>query len=279
MLGKALVPLSLHEPVDEVSDLCEYIQSLGAQEVLLLHVGAEKGRAGKQNLKRLEKYEDAVKLKNFNICSEVQSGSVQMETMAAASEWEADFICIPFRKKTWLHRAVLGSKVKDIIRQSDIPVFVYKEPTRRQQKDGVFRVLYATSLQGRDEVIISHIRHKDFHVDEAAFLHVGTRAPDPKAEEKRREAVRESLATLEANCGLRQKQSQSILEIGTPRNVIVRTAKKLAADLVLLGKADNTKVSEPVLGSTAEEVSYNTPCSVMIIPKKKVDFTFQEETE
>jgi nucleotide-binding universal stress UspA family protein len=55
--------------------------------------------------------------------------------------------------------------------------------------------------------------------------------------------------------------------LGTPRRQIVKAARRIPADLVLLGKADSVMGFAPVLGSTAEEVSYNVGCSVLIIPR------------
>lgn len=268
MLKKVLIPVNLHEAEDRIIRLCSFLSALGAEEAVFLHAGSSKGRAGKQRQKMLgslvQKVETDSGVKGEGL---IQPGSVQMEIVRAAYEKKVDFICFAFKKKNWLKRTILGSTVKDVIRQSTIPVFVYKDPKRRQQKDEVFRVLYPSSLQWGDDIILSYIRENTFGAGEVYFLHVGKRAPDPVTEEQRITRTREQLKELRERCGLEEKEEATITEIGSPRRKIVSVAKKTVADLLLLGKADSASTKEPVLGSTAEEVSYNAPCSVLIIPR------------
>lgn len=267
MLEKALVPLSFRESTDHVSGMCELLQMLGTREIILLHIGSDRGRTGAHNRRRLEEYAEHIEELGFRTEKVVRRGSVQQQIMLASAELGADYISIVFRKKSWIARAILGSNVKDVIRLSDVPVFVYKNPRRKQRADRVFRVLYATSLQGRDDSLLTYIRNEDFRADEVTFLYVGRRAPDPVVEKQRRDKTDRDLKVLEDRCGLGQQSLQHLSVLGSPRRQILKTARGLPADLVLLGKADASTSREPVLGSTAEEVSYNAPCSVLIIPK------------
>ncbi len=278
MLTKALVPLNFRESVQKVTDMCQFIRSLGTERVVLLHVGTERGRAGKNNRNRLLEYAGEIQPLGLYTDTVVRAGSVQEQIENCADEFDADFISIPFKKKSWLSRVILGSNVKDVIRLSDKPIFVYKVPGFRQRNDEVFRVLYATSLQGRDDIIISYIRKESFQLDEITFIYVGRRAPDPFVEKQRRDTVEKSLHELGEKCGLGRDESSYIQVIGSPRKEIVKEARRLPADLVLMGKADTGSSSEPVLGSTAEEVSYNAPCSVLLVPKN-VDFKFHRDAQ
>ncbi|MGC9311206.1 MAG: universal stress protein [Sediminispirochaetaceae bacterium] len=267
MLQKALVPLSFRESTDQVSGMCEFLQMLGTREAVLLHIGSDRGRAGAHNRRRLEEYAEHIEELGFRTEKLVRRGSVQQQIILASAELGADYISIVFRKKSWIARAILGSNVKDVIRLSDSPVFVYKNPRRRQRADRVFRVLYATSLQGRDDSLLTYIRNEDFQADEITFLYAGRRAPDPVVEKQRQDKAERDLKVLEERCGLGQHSLKHLSVLGSPRRQILKTARGLPADLVLLGKADASASREPVLGSTAEEVSYNAPCSVLIIPK------------
>ncbi len=268
MLKKVVIPLNLRETIDRVVEMCGLTQSLGAEKAVLVHIGSNRGRAGKQNQKRLDTYAAELTSIGLEVETAVRSGSVQTEIENTAAETGTDFIGLPFKKKNFLTRAILGSTVKDIIRMSDLPVFVYKKPGFRQRNDEVFRVLYATSLQGRDEIIISYVRNENFKIDEMVFLHVGRRAPDPFVEKERLDSVEKALQEIGEQCGLQGKEKTYEEVLGSPRREIVKAARRFTADLVLLGKADTTGGGEPVLGSTAEEVSYNASCSVLIIPKK-----------
>lgn len=268
MLKKGLIPLKFHESVKQVSSMCAFLQKLGTTNIVLLHVGSNRGKSGRRNNRRLNEYAEVIQQLGIRTDIDIRPGPLHNQVFNAAEEAEVDYISLFFMKKSWIARAILGSHVKDIIRLSDLPVFVYKNPKRMNSPDETFRLLYATSLQGRDDAILSYIRDADLRTDEVLFLHVGRRAPDPSAEQSRKEKVKQELKEAMEQCSLQKPQHEYLAIIGSPRRQIVKTARKSSADLLLLGKADTTAVREPVLGSTAEEVSYRSPCSVLIIPKE-----------
>ncbi len=268
MLRKVLIPLRLNESKGRLTEMCGFLKTLGTDQVVLLHVGANTRAAGEHHRTRLAQAAEHVGPLGFEVETAVRPGSVQMEIVHAAEEFGAHFISFAFRRKNWLKRAILGSTVKDVIRQSDLPVFVYKQKLRRAEVDDKYRVLYPTSLQWKNDIIIEYIRSKEFQPDEVAFLYVGKRAPDPVVEQQRCDQVDRRLEETRVKSGLTEDESQLISVLGSARRQIVKIARRLPADVVLLGKADTTSGMGPVLGSTAEEVSYNAPCSVLIIPRE-----------
>src|SRR6056297_2259446 len=146
MVKKAIVPLRFHENENQISSICNFLKMLDTQRVVVVHVGRQQGRAGTHNHERLEEYAGRIREHGFEVETAIRSGAISTAILFAADEFEADLIGITFRKKSWLTRTILGSTVKDVIRQSDIPVFVHKKGSRRQRDDQVFRVLYPTSL-------------------------------------------------------------------------------------------------------------------------------------
>jgi nucleotide-binding universal stress UspA family protein len=267
MLKRVLIPLHLHESKEHLSEMAAFLKTLGTNEVVLLHVGADTRSAGEHHRRKLALAAEWVGELGFTVETALRPGSVQMEIVHTAEEREVHYISFAFRRKNWLKRAILGSTVKDVIRQADVPVFVYKQLSRKVKDDALYRVLYPTSLQWSNDIIIDYIRNKEFHPDQVIFLYVGRRAPDPVVEQQRRDAVSERLEETRRLSGLAEPESRQISVLGSPRRQIVKIARRLSADLVLLGKADSTSGMGPVLGSTAEEVSYNAPCSVLIIPR------------
>lgn len=266
MLRKVLVPLHLHESHGRVIEMARFLKTLGTEQAVLLHVGTTARAAGEHHRRRLDEMAELLQESGFSIETALRPGSVQGEIVNAADEFETQYISFAFRRKNWLKRAILGSTVKDVIRQSELPVFAHKQ-SRRAESGDVFRVLYPTSLKGQGDPVEEVIRSKEVQSDEVVFLHVGRRAPDPVVEQKRCDWVDERLEAVRRQCGLEKQESRQISVLGSPRRQIVRTARRLPADVVILGKADSTSGMGPVLGSTAEEVSYNAPCSVLIIPR------------
>lgn len=269
MLKKILIPLSFHESAESIQKMCTLVKSLGTEEAVLLHVGSKRGSSGRHGREKLEGYAEKLGQAGIEAETAIYPGSVQLEIVQAASDFEVDYIGFPFKRKNWLKRTILGSVVKDVIRQSDIPVFVFKEKSGRGE-DEPFRVMYPSSLHWEEDVILSYLENNFFMADEVDFLYVGKRAPDPVVEQKRQDWVEEKLKEMRGRIGLDEEKSSGINLLGSPRRVIVRVARRRSVDLILLGKADSASGTEPVLGSTAEEVSYNAPCSVLIIPRDLV---------
>ncbi len=269
MVKKAIVPFTFHENEDQISSICSFLKMMDTQKVVALHIGRARGRAGAHNLKRLEACARLIREDGFEVETAIRSGAVSTAILFAADEFAAELIAITFRRKSWLTRTILGSTVKDVIRQSDIPVFVHRRGSRQHQDDQLFRVLYASSLQGRDERILSFLREEKSQRDELVLLYVGKRAPDPVVEQKRKDAIDEELQSIMEVSGYPAEQTTFVDLIGSPGRNIVKVARRFSVDLVLLGKSDSTSSSGPVLGSTAEDVSYNAPCSVLIVPKQQ----------
>lgn len=267
MLKRVLIPVNFHERYERIDAMCEGVARLGVQDVVLLHVGSSAHGHEANNRHRMGRIAARVERAGLKTETVVRTGSVQMGIVYTAEERGADFIAFAFKRKSVLRRAIMGSTVKDVIRQADIPVYVHKETPRFRGDDETFRVLYATSLQWSEDIILSYIRDKRFSADEVVLLHVGKRAPDPIVEGKRQERVEAQLRQLRFDCGRTDEDSQQLSVLGTARKQIVRVASRVEADLVLVGKADGPNGATPVLGSTAEEVSYNVGSSVLIIPR------------
>ncbi len=263
MLQRVLVPLNFHESTAMVLDMCQYLKNFGTNEILLLHVGSDNKKSSDKNQKKLRLYAQELEKIDFKTSLFTRSGSTQIETIKLAEKENAHYISIPFKKKNLLSYALLGSRVKDIIRQSDIPVFVYR---KKNNPEDIFRVLFAVSIKGEDKNLAMYIKHNDFQADMVYLVHAGKRAPDPFVEKQRQDMVEKYLKDMQNMCSLNDKKGESISLIGSPRKEILRTARKISANLVLMGKADTDSDIGPVLGSTVEDVSYNAPCSVLIVP-------------
>ncbi|MFO7848945.1 MAG: universal stress protein [Spirochaetia bacterium] len=280
MLQKILIPLSFHESYEQIEKMCALFKNFGTEEAVLLHVGSKRGGSGRRSREKLESYAEKIRQVGIDTKSTIYPGSVQVEIVRAAGDWEAGYIGFPFKRKNWLKRTILGSVVKDVIRQSEIPVFVFKEKSSRgKEEDEPFRIMYPSSLHWEEDIILSYIENDFFMADEVEFLYVGKRAPDPVVEQKRLDWVEDKLNKMRERVGLSEEKSKSINLLGSPRRVIVKTARRRSVDLILLGKADSVSGVGPVLGSTAEEVSYNASCSVLIIPRDLVPPAARKEGE
>jgi nucleotide-binding universal stress UspA family protein len=83
------------------------------------------------------------------------------------------------------------------------------------------------------------------------------------------ESSRELTADAEKSlqtCGL---MIESRVELGDPRDLIVRTAESIGADLVVVGSHGRTGLPRLLMGSVASYVVSHAPCDVMVIKQTK----------
>lgn len=267
-MRKVLIPINYHEPEERIREMCAELKMFGTREAVLLHVGSVRGKSVSGSKKKLAKYTALVKAAGLAVEPVIRPGNLQEQVVKTRRDRQADYIGMLFKKKSWAARAILGSRTKDVIRQAESPVLVSKKRGYRQAGDDSFTAILASSLKGGDEHLLDELDADSFRPDKLFFLHVGKRAPDPEAEKRRLEREREKLSALLKLCRFEPEVKEPLLLLGSPRRRIVGTARKYLANLIILGKSDGRDKREPVLGSTAEEVSYNAPCSVLIVPKR-----------
>ncbi len=64
-------------------------------------------------------------------------------------------------------------------------------------------------------------------------------------------------------------QVQGRLEIGNPRELIVETARHVSADILIMGSHSKRGIFDIALGGTAQQVSRNAPCQVVLVSPKQ----------
>jgi len=61
---------------------------------------------------------------------------------------------------------------------------------------------------------------------------------------------------------------KATVEVGDPRDTIVAAAKKIDADLIVMGTHGRRGLSRVVMGSVAEDVIRHAPCPVLTVREK-----------
>jgi universal stress protein A len=64
--------------------------------------------------------------------------------------------------------------------------------------------------------------------------------------------------------------ARTLLETGDPRSVIEAAAKKLNADLIVMGTHGRRGLRRMLIGSVAESVVRNAPCPVLLVRAEAV---------
>lgn len=264
MLQSAAIKVSLKEPRSKFLDMMTLLKSLGTSKAYLIHVTSGENHQEKARRKLAELAEQVREL-GFESAALVKSGHPPTQTIWTARELGVDFIGIYWLSKAVLVQALLGSIDADILRMSDLPVFVYNRgymnvSTRLE------RVLYATDFQATDTKVMPYLINKDFQAKQLYLLHVGRRAPDPETEHKRQRCVQENLERLAGECADAYDSVHTLQVVGRRRKQILRQAYLNRVDLIVIGKADKPGSLKNFMGSTAEALPDKSNRSVFIVP-------------
>ncbi len=196
----------------------------------------------------------------------VRQGSPALEICRMAQKRQTRFIAIPWKKKDFLQRTLLGSTTQDVVRLSLLPVFVYKGEVSGKKPGDLRNMLYAANFDQSHERIMDYLRTRDMEATNLYAVHVGERAPDPMTEQARREAVFNRLNDLLGECADWFHTLEPVSLVGNPRREILRAARKYRADVIIMGKFSHGGTMEKLVGSTAEAVTHKARCSVLIVP-------------
>ncbi|MEX2442426.1 MAG: universal stress protein [Alkalispirochaeta sp.] len=269
MFERALVPLHLRERRPRVEAVVALLSRLSIHNVRLLHVaGSASGArraAGKVETMAREIAAAVDFSDQLTISAQTVSGSAVSEIIETAVAQEADVIAVPWKRKNWVQRSLLGSTSLDLIRLADMPVLIQKtSPGRAPESGAPLSVMYATDLKQSDETVFPLIERGALGSIRLTILTAGQRAPDPVAEARRVDAAEASLTQLAERVRPVVEEVDTVVITGSSRKAIPAYLRWNKFHVAIIGKGSSG--SQPILGSTAEEVAYRSPGSVLIIP-------------
>ena len=269
MFANVLFPLNLKESMGNIHSLAQSLKSFDTQRLILLTV-LSSDLSGKQAVharKKLSAIKEELEEYGFNIEILLRSGHIATEITRAASELDTGFICMTWKKKPFIRYTLMGSHTKDVIRLSDVPIFMFKRSLFSSSDTRLNAVLYATDFEANDHTILPYLNYDGLKANQLIILNVGQRAPDPNAEQTRLRRVYNKLLSLKDKCADSFDQIETVASIGNPKRVILREARKNGADVIVIGKYTDTSPMEKVMGSTAESIAHRSRVSVLIIPR------------
>jgi nucleotide-binding universal stress UspA family protein len=260
LFKKILLPIAGYESLKKAEKLAKYLLVFNIRDIVLLNIGSSKSKAHE----KMKPYVDVFQKNNFNIQTKWSLGDETSEIIKAAVLCRAELICFLWKKKNTLKRIVFGNITKDVTRLSTIPVFLFK--TSEKKPEQINKVLFPTDFEETDSKILSYITDSKLKFEHLIILHAGERAPDPETEKNRKNKVMENLENLKNSCIDSFSEIEVFSSVGKARKEIIKFAKKHDTDLIVIGKNDSASSYSAILGTSAEAVSQNKYCSVLIIP-------------
>lgn len=99
------------------------------------------------------------------------------------------------------------------------------------------------------------------------------RFPTDEVYEELRESARIALEDIVERTAERDVACQVHVREGKPFLEIIRAAKKIPADLIVVGSHGQTGLAETLFGSTADKVVRKAPCAVLVVRHPEHTFT------
>jgi nucleotide-binding universal stress UspA family protein len=194
----------------------------------------------------------------------VRLGRPWEEILAAAREVEADLICLGNSGHSRFQRLMLGSTAENLVRRSPVPVLV----TRRRPLGRIRKVLLPVDFSARAEEAVRFAAERLARGARLAALHVVPPPPPipdfplvPVDERALKAELRSFLARARAS-----RASAEVAVFEDPVVAILRRAKRLPADLIVLSSHTRRGLDRFLLGAVAERVVRHAECPVLVLP-------------
>lgn len=120
------------------------------------------------------------------------------------------------------------------------------------------------SRQRKSQLIVLHVVEPVYYPMAGEMYGVGLDLGNVYEEIER--AARAQLSRLAGTLRARRVAVRTLLSLGTAHQVIVESAKKLKADLIIMSTHGRTGLSHVLMGSVAERVVRTAACPVLTVP-------------
>jgi nucleotide-binding universal stress UspA family protein len=214
---------------------------------------------------------------DLDLHTSVRRGSIEHEILAAIRDERADMVVMGTHGRGLLGRWFIGSVAEAMLRKLPVPVMMV---SRLSRPPGFSRILFATDLSDasvtsfpavldfaktmRSELVAFHAIERTMPVyQEAEAAVVDLR-------EQLIEKARSGLATLAREAERRQGRIETVFDEGSAAELILKSAEKHIADLIVITIEDKGLLERALLGTTAERVIREAHAPVLALPAASV---------
>lgn len=202
----------------------------------------------------------------------VPRGDPQWLIPFEARKWGADLILIRAHNRTDFRSWMLGSVARSVARSAPCSVEVIRAPPGgRPHSGGGMRILLATDGSGHSEEAVRAVAGRPWPehtevkvmsmVNPVAYSFEELGLSKGGKTERAHRAISEAARAL-TGAGLRVTAE---VVAGRPTRRIVRAARELGADLIVVGTEDRGGLHRLLRGSVSEDVAAAAHCSVGIV--------------
>lgn len=253
----------------------------------VLHISA--GEAGRetrdqQNASKIEgslrREIEALSFPNGTTANiRVLTGTPFVEIIRRSREEAVDLAIVGAHGADFIKDLVLGTTAEKIARKGDRSVLVVKQPARQSYRRVLVAVDFSDNSRRALEFALRLAPKADFHV-----LHVYPEFEGMlkqadivdshimRYQRRMAKAARQRIETFMRTVDSHGKPISGEVSNGRARREITTVAKRLRADLVVVGTAGRTGIPYILLGSVAEHVMREALCDVLVVRSGSLPF-------
>ena len=268
MLEKTLIPVAYGERAGELEKIGKFLEGLGTRSICLFHVNEPASLFRGTDPSWLTRLAEALRETGLAVDVRMGDGHIASAIAEAALLEGVGGIFMKTKRRWHIETVLLGSVSRDLLRLSDLPVFVQKVRPRLAGDEGKpehedLKILYATDLDEASTRLLPYMM--EFRGAWCHILHVRRRRADPMAERRREKAVDEELQRTAED--LRPYFERVTVEqrIGNPATQVLHVSEQIGADVIALGRRRQAFLSAP-LGATAERIVTGSQASIFLVP-------------
>ena len=201
-------------------------------------------------------------------------GNLVTQVIEAARKEIPDLIVIGRSHKGLIDQLYTGSDIIEIVRQSSIPVLIYKPPTDKiDLEDNLFeRPLLATDWSSASLRALELLLPLKAVVKKVNLIHVASEK-DLKGSameiQKVRKMSRSKLDDMVDRLGENGIEARGHVYIGEAEQEIERAAADFQASMIVLGSSGKSAWTERWLGSTPQIIAEKSAFPTFIVPPEK----------
>ena len=205
--------------------------------------------------------------------ADVVTGPLIAGILGHAAANHADLLVLGARGASFMRHLMLGSTAERLVRTSDRPLLVVKQPPHEQYRRVLVPVDFsrlslatlnlARAVVPHAELILLHA-YDDPYEDWMQTVEVQEDVLQHYQQVARQRALRDMQAFLEAG-GLTAAEVPTVVVKGDPTLRILELEQELDCDLIMVGKQGETVTEEFLLGSVTKHVLQQSQSDVLVV--------------
>ena len=243
------------------------------------YLKAEEKRIREEARIRFEDWQKSIAPLGIESKIRIETGNVPSSILDIAEEEGVDLIVVGRKERTAFEKVYVGSHILDILRRSEIPVFMGKYMVQFESEGTVLtrtnddiyqRPLLATDWSEPSENALKALLSFGSACKEILVAHIiGTKISTGLNDSTLKKLEDESKKLLEANCQLISDagiKAQSILSAGKTFTEIIKLSRARKATMIAMGRTGNDWFKEYWLGGVSHRIAELSELPVLLVP-------------